>query len=236
MAYSVTQLIANAWYVSGLVSRGLQTVSGDQYTDGLYLLNALLNFQTADSGLVPYFNQYNFTAVIGQESYFIPNAIKLELMTFTIAEQQVRYNTIPLGRIDYFGSARANNIQSLPFNWRLERSLGGATLYMYFLPQEAYNMTVWGKFGLTNATATTDLSTLYDLFYIEYLRYELAKAICDEYAIEFQPMQMSRLIKYRQAIYNLSPRDLSIRKMTLFMQGQNFNYAQANLGHGWVAS
>ena len=60
MVYSALQLITRSYYLSQVVSRQLQTVSGDEITDGLYLLNALLDYKSTDVRLIPYFTRFEF--------------------------------------------------------------------------------------------------------------------------------------------------------------------------------
>lgn len=131
MTYPAQTLITNAWYLSGIVGRNAQSVSGDQITDGLRLLNALLDFKSVQTDLIPYWT-YNtsISCVAGQESYFIPNCIAVESVTFN--QNVVRYAMDYVSRKNYFGSGRIDNIQTLPFNWTFNRGLGGGTLYLYF--------------------------------------------------------------------------------------------------------
>jgi hypothetical protein len=231
MAYSALTLITRAWYLSGIVARNLEEPSGDQITDGLFLLNSLLEFKSTDMRLIPYFKRYAFTLTAGEEEYFIPNLLEMELFTFTISD--VRYSTIPQGRVRYFGSPRANNIQSLPFNWRLEREKGGSRLYIYYLPQDNYPAELSGKFGLTDVTLYQDLDTVYDGFYIEYLRYALADFMCDEYEIMFDPDKKKRLMTYEKKLQDVSPPDLALTKMSCLQSDTGINYADVNLGRGW---
>ena len=140
MAYTTLQLINNAYYESGIVSRGFETVSGQQATDGLQFLNDLIDDKTVDNGLIPYYTQLDFAAVIGQEKYFIPNLINMDTFVFFI--DTVRYQTQNRGRREYFGTSRADNIQSLPGSWHLERCFGGANLYIYFKPDQNFPLTI----------------------------------------------------------------------------------------------
>ena len=55
MAYTARMLITRAYYLSQIVSRQLQEVSGEQIEDGLFLLNALLQFKSTDLREIPYF-------------------------------------------------------------------------------------------------------------------------------------------------------------------------------------
>lgn len=229
--YPVTQLITNSYYLSGILSRGLQSVSGDQLEDGLNLLNAWIAVKTANVRLIPYFSQFNFTAVIGQEKYFVPNLVSCESFVFFIGP--VRYSMLPQKRVTYFASGRIENVDSLPFSWHLERTLGGANLYIYFLPNINYPLTIWGKFSLGSVALNQDLAQTFDLYYIEYLRYGLAEQICAEYNIPLQPQADMRLKELEKIVTDVSPPDLQMQKMSSLQVHSAYNYADVNIGRGW---
>lgn len=155
MAYSVINLIANAYYASGIVSRDFQTVSGPQMDAGLQFLNDILADKTIEKDMIPYFTRYQFFAVAGQEQYYIPNLEQLETLVFFIND--IRYQMREIDRKIYFGASRANNINSLPFNYHLERCFGGANLFLYFFPQTNYPMEAWGTFRLSGVVLNQDL-------------------------------------------------------------------------------
>lgn len=232
MAYTAVQLITRAFYLSQVVSRELETVSGQQVSDGLTWLNALLSLKSAKSNLIPYYSEYDLVAVPGQEMYFIPELIQAETMTFNIGP--VRYSMAPTPRKSYFGSGRVDNISSLPFSWHAERLLGGSNVYLYFLPAGDYPMKIWGRFGFVNVTLETDLETTYDEFYIDYLRYRLAKRICSEFGIPMQPQAMQELDELESAITDVSPPDLTLTKWTsLGQDSSGINWGDINIGKGW---
>lgn len=232
MAYTVTKLITNAYFVSSIVSRDFQTVSGEQLNVALDFLNDILGDKSVDSQFIPYYTEYNSTFVIGQESYTIPGLILADTLTFTIGT--VRYQTRNTDRVKYFGSSRANSVNALPFNWHIEKIVGGSKLYVYFLPDQAYPFQIWGQFGLTEVTLNTDLTLTYDRYYINYLRYKLAQRICCEYNFEY-PMQASKqLDEYENLIAKQStPMDLHLQKSSTLQSGSGLNYGQINIGHGW---
>lgn len=231
MAYTARQLISRSWYLSGIVARGLQTVSGDQITDGLFLLNALLNWKSVQVDLIPYFTYYEFPAVVNQEEYYIENLYQVESLTFN--KQTVRYSTQRTGRTAYFGSSRVDDIESLPFNWTFNRKLDGGTIYLYFKPDEAYPIKIMGKFGLTNVTLDTDMLLTYDASYIEYLRYCLAQYMCSEYGITFNPESAQILKGLEHELMYVSPPDLALTKTSILTKGAGLNWADINLGRGW---
>lgn len=232
MAYSALTLITRAWYLSGIVARNLETVSGDQITDGLFLLNTLLDFKASDIRLIPYFTRYAGNFVIGQETYFIPDLYQIEVMTFNIGT--VRYPMISMTRDMYFGSGRVNNVQSLPFSYHLERVKGGSNVYVYFLPNDTYPFSLSGKFALTNVTLMQDMALTYDDFYLEYLRYALAQFFCNEYGIAFAPEKLQMLKTYEKKLLDVSPPDLTLKKVSFMGNQAVMNWAQANIGLGYV--
>ena len=87
-------------------------------------------------------------------------------MTFNIGT--VRFSMSELTRKEYFATPRVDQLQALPFSYRVERCLGGANVYLYFVPNEGYEVKVWGKFSLNDVTLDQDLSLTYDGFYISY--------------------------------------------------------------------
>lgn len=231
MAYTSRQLIDDAYYKAGVTARTLQSVDGQQETDGLTLLNDLLAIKTADSPLIPYFTEYDFNAVVGQQVYTIPNLIMAETVVFFIGD--VRYQMSPQGRKAYYGTGRVENINSLPFNYHIERQKGGALLNLYFYPADTYPMTLWGKFSLNNVTLDQDLSLILDNYYLVYLKYGLAEYICADYQITMQPQTYNKLKQAEKMITNVSPPDMTITKVTAFGTSRGLTWAQINLGQGW---
>lgn len=231
MAYTVTQLITNAYYLSGLVSRRFQTVSGEQLSDGLQSVNAVIQFKTAQQRLIPYFNEVEFAAVDGTETYFVENLISAETLTFNIGP--VRYSTMPTSRKDYRGTGRVDNITSLPYQWNFERCFGGANISLYFLPNSNYPIKIWGKFSLASVTLNEDLEGRLDNFYIEYLRYATAQRLCQENNISFPPDSKQTLDEYEEMITDISPMDLTLQKMSSLQQDSGLNWGDINIGRGW---
>ncbi len=234
MAYTTLQLINNAHYESGIVSRGFETVSGQQANDGLQFLNDLIADKTVENGLIPYYEEHNFTAVAGQEKYFIENLISIDTFVFFI--DTVRYQTENRARREYFGSSRADNIQSLPGSWHMERCFGGANLYIYFKPNQAYPLTIWGQFRLQAVTINQDLSLTLDRFYINYLKFDLAARLCAEYNYNVPPGVIKALNQYEDSISKKSgPMDMKLIKLSSLQRRGGINYGQVNIGKGWIS-
>jgi hypothetical protein len=156
MVYTAQTLITRSWYLSGIVARNLQSVTGDQITDGLMLLNALLDFKQIETDLIPYYTYIEMPFVGGQEYYFLPNIAEVELATFNI--DVIRYPMDYTHRRSYFGSGRVDNIQTLPFNWNFNRGMSGGTFSAYFLPQANYPLKMMVKLFLNDVSLQTDLT------------------------------------------------------------------------------
>lgn len=231
MQVTALQLIEKAFYLSQIVSRQLQTVQGYQIQDGLYLLNSLLDIKGSDLRLIPYYTQTVLNTVQGQEIYFLPNQLSAETCTFNLGV--VRYEMQPLSRDKYFGLGRIDNVQSMPFSYHLERALGGSNLYLYYVPNAEYVLKIWGKQGLTEVNLQTNLSGIYDQFYIEYLRYALAEYICLDYAETFPAEAQKKLEEIRKKLMDVGAIDLTLRKINTLGKKEVFNWAFANIP-GWT--
>jgi hypothetical protein len=161
MASTVIQLITAAYYASGIVSREFQTVQGYQLNDGLGFLNDIIGDKVVEDDMIPYYTTgYPIQGVIGQEKYFVPNLIEAETIVFFIdpPPNEVRYSMRKNFRKQYFGSPRAQNIKSLPFNWHVETCFVGAHLFIYFLPDKAYAFQIAGLFRLAEVSVNQNLS------------------------------------------------------------------------------
>lgn len=231
MPYTTTELITRSYNLSSVVSRDLETVTGDQLNEGLDLLNELLSIKSANQRLIPYFGTYEFTAVIGHEEYFIPNLILAESLTFSL--DNVRYSMLIKSRREYFSTPRANNTQSLPYQWHYEREFGGAKLWMYFLPDREYPFELWGKFSLQDVSLNQDLSLTISKFYLAYLRYALAEYICQEYNINFPEDNQRELDSIEQKLIDISPIDLTTFKMSSLQKTGSLNYGDINISKGY---
>lgn len=231
MAYPASLLISRSWITSGIVARNLQGVQGFQSSDGLFLLNELLEIKSADIKLIPYFEHTDLQLVAGQQTYFVPNLVYLESMTFNIGS--VRYAMQGVDRVEFFGESRALNIQSLPYQWYFERVDGGSNVSVYFTPDQNYLANLNAKYALTNVTLNTDMSLTYDGFYLTYLRYALAEYMCNYFGVSFSADNQKMLLTMMTKLQNVSPPDLSLRKTSTLSKTNSLNYGDVNIGHGY---
>lgn len=233
--YTARKLITRSWFLSGIVARNLQVPTGDQITDGLDLLNSILDWKAFNTDLIPYWTyDTSMVCVPGQETYFIPNCAAIESITFNI--DNVRYPMDSTSRSTYYGTGRVDNITTLPFNWNFNRTLKGGNLSLYFIPDQAYPLKFMGKFFLQDVSLDEDLTTVFDLAYIEYLRYYLAQYMCSEYGIMFNPDSKEILKGIERQLMYVSPPDLTMIKTSILTDGTGINYGDVNIGRGWRPS
>jgi hypothetical protein len=158
-----------------------------------------------------------------------------------------------VSRSNYYGASRVNNISTLPFSWNFLRGEGGGTFATYFLPDSDYTCNLMVKIFLTDVTLTTDLTDIsetvsytfvetanqgYDTGYIEYLRYALARYMCSEYGVEFNPQSERIYQSYARKLMYIGPPDLRNVKGTILASDKQgaLTWAQVNLGRGWSVS
>lgn len=229
--YKAVNLIADAYYLSGVVSRELEDVSGSQSTDAVRWLNGVLNELAFHDRMVPYYELYEFDTEANVEKYHIPGLIDPETITFDL--QSVRIPSRQKSFRRFFGSYRAENVQSLPFTFGLVRKVGGCDLYLYFKPDKVYPIKIWGKFYLTGLTLQTDLSSSYDTAYTEYFKYLLARKICNEYSRDVPAGIVQEINRYDGLLIDAQPMDFTIKKIGVFDGELSLDYPQINLGEGW---
>jgi hypothetical protein len=106
-------------------------------------------------------------------------------------------------------------------------------VYLYYVPQDKYVVKSWGKVGLAEVNLQTQLTGVYDTFYIEYLRFSLAEYICIDYGEEFPPQAAKKLAEIREKLLDVSVIDLRVKKINTLGKKQVFNWAFVNIP-GWT--
>lgn len=226
------ELIAQSYYLANIVGRDLNTVTGSQLADGLQLLNEIISEKSMSARYIPYYGHTTLNTIAGQEAYDVDGLVLTDAVTFNIGV--VRYSMQRLDRRFYFGSPRADNIGSLPYSYYIERQLGGSKLYLYFLPNESYEIKITGKFALQQLAADDVISDILDNFYISYLKYLLAPRLCDFFNLEFPPQKMATLKRIENQIPDIEGPDLRQQKFSTLSKNTGYNYAIINLSNGWL--
>lgn len=225
-----SQLVVQSYYLSDIVARNLETVSGSQLSDGIEMLNEILDDTSSSGKKIPFDSKFNFTGIPGQEEYFIDGLLDVTSLTFFNAN--VRYSMRWVSRDKYHGSTRVEDIDTYPGVYTVNREVGGATVSVYFNPDSSYEFEIWGKFFLANVTPTTDISPLLPKYFIVYLRYALANRICQQNNVEFAPQKMKELEKKERKVFEVQSEDLSIRLDCKFNTNRVLDYSSINIFRG----
>lgn len=229
------ELVNRSYNLAGIVARDLQQVSGgveSQGADGIFWLNQLIAEKSSNGDYLPFYTRYDFTGVIGQEQYLLPNMVTVDCITFFIGS--VRYSLQGTNRRRYWGDSRQENVLSLPYQYYYEKGLGGINVFFYFKPQDTYEFQATGIIGLSPVIDSTDLNTIIDSYYQLYLMFELAEYLCMWNQISLPPKTQKRLDEFRAKIYNINPKDVRLSKNSLLTGNPLLTYAQINLGKGWT--
>lgn len=227
------ELITRSWYLSGIESRELQSVGGDRLAVGLELLKSLLDYAQAETELIPYYNLNEATTtVIDQEKYFIENCAEIAGVSFDLND--VRFNMQRIPHNQYFSASRVNNLTSLPFTFSSLRTPGGTDLYLYPLPDDTFNLNIFGKFYITDPTLSTELNDTFDKAYTEYLRYALAEYMCQEYGCSLPPNAYRRYKEVKAKLKKFSSIDPTVRKAGLNTGNASLPPQVLSLYTGWL--
>ena len=233
MSYTTLKLITNAYYSSGIVARSLQTLTGEQSTDGLFFLNEILAKKRIEDGTLPYYTQYDFTMEAGEQTTFIENLTECELVTFE--KNNFRYAMYNQSRRRYWGCPKPLGIETLPSYFTMDRTLGGSNISVTFSPDQDYPATLWGLFALDSVTLLQDLSETFDDYYISYLRYDLAVTLCLEFGQPVPAPLYSKFLEYDKAIRKRSgPVDLKNTSISTLGPKLTVGWGQINIGQGNV--
>ena len=227
------ELINRAYYLSGIVARDLSDVQGSEDKDGLFWLNQLIAEKSINGDYIPYYGHMEFNGQAGIENYFVPSLITCEVITFNIGS--VRYELRPSNRRLYWGSSRAENVSSLPYQYYAERVNGGMSIYFYFKPAGNYLFTATGLVALSKVDNDDELDDLIDTFYQSFLMFELAERLCQWKTISLPPDTQKQLDKFRSNLYDLNPVDYRLTKKSLLSSRSAMSYAQIAFGRGWTA-
>lgn len=152
---------------------------------------------------------------------------------------QVRYSLTKYDFDKYFGTGRINNLQTLPSYWCSVPTLGGATLYLYPLPNIAYDFQIQAKFRLSPVTQFQDLSLTLEQNYWDYLTFALAKRMCILQGFPVPDDVRDELSATESNIRNLmTPLDYTMKRMSTLTRSGRYgvpNPALSQLFEGWFS-
>lgn len=240
MTMTTRQLIGEAYLLTNIIGDDIEGISDNDINIGLIRLNDFLAKLGAKDNLVQYATVYNGTFVPGDgEKFFIPNLISISTFTYTLTDTNtpsgngVKIPLVNMSQYRYFGQARPTNVKTIPWAFHMERNLGGADVYLYFIPDKPYPFQIVGNFALQSTTLNQDLSTLYDPWYLLYLKYGLAIYICQARQTVPPASIVAEMRDIERAMTSLSPRDMTLRKSRYFSGKGGLTWADVSYRNVW---
>jgi len=112
----------------------------------------------------------------------------------------------------------------------------GCNMSVQYLPNETYPFRVWGKFALSPVTVAQlpmDLTTVYALWYIDYLEHWVAKRICNYYGVAINPEVQAMIDNISSNINDCNVIDLTSEKINLYCNRGQPNWITLQLSHGF---
>ena len=203
-------------------------------SEGIYYLNEMLDFFSADGLFIPFREDLTFSLVAGQPDYvfgYDPLAtivdsrkvINLDYCTVkdTVANGVTDYpvDIADINMYKFFG--HNESVTTRPRLVRLQESPEYSTLIFRETPDKAYSCTISAKFILSHLSAQQPLDTV-PAYYQKFLRYALARELSDiMQSSSWTGKQEGEYMKMRDVIS--SSNDLDLRARTRTRLG-SYNY------------
>lgn len=206
MSITAREVIADAYYLSAVCSRDFNVPTASQMASGLTILNDILSLPAIRNSIAPYYSKYDLTLDTEETEYEIDGLIAPETIIFLLGNVRIPIND--MGRDAFFGGVRVVGVSAPPFSGRLERTLSGYTLHLYFIPDQEYEVEIWGKFGLSSANYETNLETFVPRGYIVWIKHKMAEYICNNNQVSIPEGVSRELSRLDRLIQNISAQDL----------------------------
>jgi len=182
---SVREFVSDSYQI---ISASTPTVPlhGNDLSKGIALLNRLLSQYSANGLMITVSKQVDFTLLTGQGSVTFGPATFVPLPDITtegrlanlenawVTLSNVTYPLIQEGRNDFFSSYKYETLLGLPRYVIVKPETNITTVQVFPAPSQSYELSIYGKFQLTDLTSNDDMSTLPTYYYL-YLQFALAK-------------------------------------------------------------
>lgn len=229
---NVRGLIAEAYYLSGVLSRKFEQPSGGEISDGLVRLNDILAEKAYEPRAIPFRSSATLNCVAGQEEYLFNNFTEIESLVYFLGTVRIPLILDSFG--EYFNTPRVESVRSIPSHYYAEKEIGRIRVYLYFSPAENYQLLARGKQFLTNLALDTDLDTILDDAYQSYLKYELAIRLAQFNKAPLPGDLIPTRDRLQQLIFDRNPVDVRPVKNLALTRGGGMNWAVINISKGWV--
>lgn len=247
MAYPIRQLIIEAYYLSGLVSRETETVSGEELEEGRHYLNIILSNNTINGERIIYSQSTKGTLNISSNTIYVPKLFCVQ--TITLYNGNIRYPLTRLDRDQFYGTSSIHALESIPVYYHEELSIlpldltenqptEGMRINVYPCANTNYEYVIHGKFGFDEIkpeNLSDDALKLWAYYYINYLTLSLAKRLNATTDIAFPVATQELLKSVEQELCSKNTKDYSMKIMNPFGFNESSScFPLVNLGTGYI--
>jgi hypothetical protein len=224
MSTTAHDVIRGSMRLIGAVDPG-EELTADEASDGLELLNEMLESWSTERLSVYQILQENFTLVAGTASYTIGSGATfnttrpLNILSGFIRYSSVDYPLAILTREEYDRIA-LKTTSYLPESLYYQPSVANGTIYLYGVPDYAYTLYIDSTKQLQSFTALTTTIVL-PPGYKRAIRYALALEIAPEYNRKVPDAVLAIARESKAAIKRLNSRTPKLRLDHLQLGGSN---------------
>jgi len=186
MVQKVAQLIEKAYRISGLYKLD-RILEGSRQQEGLGMLNDLLDSFSSSPSHIAFYDILQFPVTSLKQEYvlspsggdIVSNRI-VELKFCVLISAGVRYPVYVVQDTYYYKQIHYTSVNARPRLVFLQNAVNQSTINFFYKPDRDYTCEIKAKFVLSNL-ALNDFITNVPNYYIEYLKYSLARDLCIEY-------------------------------------------------------
>lgn len=200
---TTNKLIQGAFTLCGKFAND-KNLSGPNFSQGLEVLNSLLDFYSASSDLIGYYKTIEFPLVISQKEYIISRDISLNPdvifdqcilpLHVQLNLSSVRYPVEIVPDIYDYNISRYDNVTTIPWRVYFQNSPGATTLDFIVFPSSDFTCKLKGKFALTYLEENENITTLPNYYHL-FLKFALGRMLSKHYIGSAWPPENEAMYK-----------------------------------------
>jgi hypothetical protein len=191
---TTNDLIVGSLYLIGELGVG-ETPDAFMLSNGLELINELLNKFSADSIYIPYLTTINFTFTVGQDTYSISDIVPANITSDRIVDLSLANYTVPgtdstaivyplriINKATYYGVVRQTNLLARPGFIVLDKQATESFIIVYPVPDQPYPCSIQVK-SMIDSLGNQDSFGELPPYYYGFMKYALARKFMAYYGL-----------------------------------------------------
>jgi hypothetical protein len=235
MARTVNRLIEQAFRKAGLFTQD-RIIQGYKINEALDMLNDILDENSSEMSYVAFYEVFTFAMTPGQREYTIGRNVGndvdhnriVALKQVSLIASGARYPVNIISDNDYYSVIYYESAQGRPSSVFFQNEIGQSNLIFISKPDIAYDCEIKAKFILSNLALNTDITNV-PPYYLQYLKYALAKELALEYLpANWTAAHESRFKKLENHLRMMNDYDVDLRLSNALIGRRQWYYN--NLG------